>query len=112
VKKKKKRHRTGSLHEPGGRRGGLDGEEAAARLAPLEEREEFRKSPQSDGNQSNINDTIRVDKNSVKMPEHLVDEERDAASTFRVDYVVVVILAVMLAFIAFITWQISRMPDQ
>ncbi len=111
-KKKQKKWKTGRLHAPGGRRGGLDAEEASERLAPLEEREEFKKSPQTDGNQSNVKDTIRVDKNSVKMPEQLVDDERDAASTFRLDPVVVAILAAALAFIAFIAWQISRMPDK
>ena len=110
VKKRRKKWKTGRLHAPGGRRGGLDVEEASERLAPLEERKEFKESPQTDGNQSNVKDTIRVDKTSVKMPEQLAEDERDAAATFRIDPVVLVILTAMLAFIAFVAWQISRMP--
>lgn len=81
----------------------------AERLAPLEETEAFRESPQRDGGK-NAQDTIRVDKSSVKMPEQFTEEERSAASTFRLDPVVAVILTLMLAFIAFITWQITLMP--
>jgi actin-related protein len=95
---------------PGGHHGEDDGRAAAARLAPLEEQEEFKKSQQSDGNQSKIDDTIRVGNSNVKMPEHLVEDERDAASTFRLDAAVIFILAAMLAFIAFVAWQISGMP--
>ena len=112
VKKKRKKWKTGSLHAPGGRRGGLDAEEASERLAPLEERKEFKDSPQTDGNRGNVKDTIRVDRNSVKMPEQFVEEERDASATFRLDPVVLAILAAVLAFIAFIAWQISRMPEK
>ena len=108
--KKKKRWKTGRLHMPGGHHGDENGHAAAERLAPLEEQEQFRKSQQSDGNRSLIKDTIRVDNSSVKVPENLVEEERDAASTFRLDTAVLVILGVMLAFIAFVAWQISRMP--
>ncbi len=109
--KKRKKWKTGG-YAPAGRRGGLDAEEASERLAPLEERAEFKDSPQTDGNQSNVKDTIRVDRNSVKMPEHLVEDERDAAATFRLDPVALVILAAVLAFIAFVAWQISRMPER
>ena len=109
-KKRKKRWKTGRLHMPGGHHGEENGHAAAERLTPLEEQEEFKESQQSDGNRSKIHDTIRVDKNSVKMPENLVEEERDTASTFRLDTSVLVILLVMLAFIAFVAWQISKMP--
>jgi len=110
VKKKKKKWKTGRLHMPGGHHAEEDGHAAAERLAPLEEQEEFKKSQQSDGNQTKIKDTIRVDRNSVKMPESFVEDERDAASTFRLDTTVLVILALMLAFVGFVAWQISRMP--
>ena len=83
--------------------------EMAARLAPLEETEAFGESAQRDGDR-NAGDTIRVGRTSVKMPEKFLGEERDAASTFRLDAVIVVILALMLAFIAFIAWQITLMP--
>ncbi len=110
VKKRKKRWSTGRLHMPGVRHHNQNGDTAAARLTPLEERADFKQSQQTDDNRSKINDTIRVDKDSVKMPENLVEEERDAAATFRLDTAVVVILAVMLAFVAFVAWQISKMP--
>ena len=110
VKKSKKKWKTGRLHMPGGHHPEENGHAAAERLAPLEEQEAFKKSQQSDTNRSKINDTIRVDKNSVKMPENMVEEERDAASTFRLDTAVLVIIGVMLAFIVFVAWQISRMP--
>lgn len=83
--------------------------ELAARLAPLEETESFKKSAQGDGGRDS-RDTIRVDKTSVKLPEKFLEGERDAASTFRPAPVVVVILVVMLSFIAFIAWQITLMP--
>ncbi len=107
---KKKRWKTGRLHMPGGHHAEENGHAAAERLAPLEEQEGFKKSQQSDSNRSKIDDTIRVDRNSVKMPENFVEDERDAASTFRLDTAVLVILALMLAFIAFVAWQISAMP--
>jgi len=111
-KKKRQKWKTGRLYAPGGRRGGLDAEEASDRLTPLEEREDFKQSLQTDGNRSNVKDTIRVDRSSVKMPEQFADEDRDASSTFRLDPVVVAILTAVLAFIAFVAWQISRMPDK
>ena len=57
-------------------------------------------------------DTIRVDNKSVPMPEHLIDDEREGASTFRLEPVVFVILVSMLAFIAFIAWQVTLMPGK
>ena len=82
--------------------------ELSARLAPLEETEEFKRSEQREGR--NGDDTIRVDSTSVHTPEQLIAEERDAAETFRPHPVVVVILLITLAFIAFIAWQITLMP--
>jgi hypothetical protein len=82
----------------------------AERLTPLEETEEFKESPQREGKAHEADDTIRVDSKSVPMPEHLVDEEREGASIFRLEPVVVFILIAMLAFIAFIAWQVTLMP--
>jgi hypothetical protein len=81
----------------------------AARLTPLEEMEGFRASRQQDAGQGVPDDTIRVDSKSVRLPDRLVDEGGDG-SAFRLDGVVVVILAVMLAFVAFVAWQITLMP--
>ena len=83
--------------------------ETSGRLAPLEERKEFKRSEQGDAGRA-AGDTIRVDSASVKMPEHFAADERDAASTFRPHPIVVAILVIMLAFIAFVAWQITLMP--
>jgi hypothetical protein len=108
---KKKKHRKWKpwhAHGPGDHH--AQGDELAERLAPLEETEAFRKSEQSDASRTVVKDTIRVDSNTVKMPEKFLEEDRDAAATFRLHPVVVTILVVMLAFIAFIAWQITLMP--
>ena len=112
VKKKKKgrRWKTGSLHWPGSDHDHREHEaNVADRLAPLEETEAFKESPQKETTHA-PDDTIRVDSASVKMPETFVEDEREGASIFRLEPVAVAILLVMLAFIAFVAWQISLMP--
>ena len=112
-KGKKGRHRwqTGRLHWPGSHHPGHEGDgDEAARLKPLEETEEFKGSPQLDGKHGP--DTIRVDNKSVPMPAHLTEEEREGASVFHLEPVVFFIIAFMLAFIAFVTWQITLMPGK
>jgi hypothetical protein len=96
-------------HGAGGRR--EHQAKLAERLAPLEESEEFSQSGQHDGKRG-VDDTIRVDSSSVRMPEHLLEDERGASSTFRLEPVVLFILLAMLAFIAFIAWQITLMPSK
>ncbi|MDQ3803810.1 MAG: hypothetical protein M3416_08300 [Acidobacteriota bacterium] len=108
VKKKRRKWKPRHAHGPGDRH--EHEENLAKRLAPLEETAAFRKSEQSDGNHGSVKDTIRVDRSSVKMPEKFLEDERDAADTFRLHPVVVAILAAMLTFIAFIAWQITLMP--
>jgi hypothetical protein len=98
------------------RRGREDGrsrdpDDMAARLAPLEETAAFRDSEQSDAGKR-ANDTIRIDRQSVKVPEYLGDNERNIEGTFKLDTPVLVILLCFAAFIAFIAWQISLMPDK
>ena len=108
---KKKRWKTGRLHWPGSHHRHDEHEkDIAARLTPLEETEEFRKSHQSDGEHA-PDDTIHVDSSSVRVPENLVDEDREGANIFRLEPVVLFILVVMLAFIAFIAWQVTLMPE-
>jgi hypothetical protein len=112
VKKRKgkgRRWKTGALHWPGSRHEHEEG--AAERLAPLEETGEFEKSHQKDSEHA-ADDTIRVDSKSVQMPESFVDDEREGASVFRLEPVALAILLVMLAFIAFVAWQISLMPTK
>ena len=110
-KKGRKGWKTGRLHWPGSHHHGHDHAEEAARLTPLEETEEFKDSLQQEGIRK-ADDTIRVDNKSVPMPEHLLEEEREGSSIFRLEPVVLVILIGMLAFIAFIAWQVARMPPK
>jgi hypothetical protein len=110
---KGKRWKTGRLHWPGSGRGhdhDHDGE-IAERLTPLEETEEFRQSHQAEGDRA-PDDTIHVDSSSVRMPEHLVEDEREGARIFRLEPVVIFLLLAMLAFIAFVAWQITSMPEK
>jgi hypothetical protein len=103
---------TGRLHWPGSEHKHEESEESEADLlAPLEETEAFKDSPQCDSDKE-ARDTIRVDNASVRMPEQLTEDEREGGSIFRLEPVVFFILAAMLAFIAFITWQITLMPGK
>ena len=111
-RKRRSGWKTGRLHWPGSHHGGEDNADVAARLTPLEETEEFKESPQTDERPGAADDTIRVDSKSVPMPEHLVDDEREGASIFRLEPVVLVILVSMLVFIAFIAWQVTLMPEK
>jgi hypothetical protein len=108
---KKKRWKTGQLHWPGSRRGHEQEKGSAERLTPLEETGEFKRSRQSEGEHA-LDDTIHVDSSSVRVPENLVDEDREGANIFRLEPVVLFLLALMLAFIAFIAWQITLMPEK
>jgi hypothetical protein len=114
-KGKRKSWKTGRLHWPGsGHRHGRDSQkqaDEAARLTPLEETEQFKDSPQSDARSDVADDTIRVDSKSVPMPENLVeDEDREGTAIFKLEPVVLFILVIMLAFIAFVAWQVTLMP--
>ena len=111
-RKRKKGWKTGRLHWPGSDHDGHDHADVAERLKPLEETEEFEESPQREGRPGAADDTIRVDNKSVPMPEHLIEEEREGASIFRLEPVVLFILVAMLLFIAFIAWQVTRMPPK
>ena len=108
-RKRKTRWRTGSLHWPGS--GHKHEPDEAERLAPLEETEEFKESPQVDTDRD-AKDTIRVDSSSVPMPEHLFEDEREGSSIFRLEPVVLFVLIFMLAFIAFVAWQVTLMPKK
>ena len=107
--KRRKGWKTGRLHWPGSHHHEHDEPDMAERLKPLEETEGFKDSPQVEGRRGA--DTIRVDSKSVPMPERFMeDEEREGAHIFRLEPVVLFILVVMLAFIAFVAWQITTMP--
>ena len=111
-RKRKKGWKTGRLHWPGSHHHEHEHDDVAARLTPLEETEEFKESPQRDGQPHGADDTIRVDSKNIPVPESLVDDEREGASIFRLEPVVFFILVAMLAFIAFVAWQITIMPEK
>lgn len=94
-------------------------DELSAMLAPLEEQKPEAAAPQlndaqppANGNGEYHDATIRVDSRSVKMPDRLLDEDepRQGLRIFRLEPLVLVIVAAMLVFMAFIAWQISQMP--
>lgn len=72
----------------------------AASLAPPEEQDAT----------ANDNGRIVVDGGQVKLPEGLVDESEESSNIFHLEPVVIVVLLITLAFVAFIIWQISLMP--
>jgi len=109
-RKRRKGWKTGRLHWPGSHHHEHDEPNIAERLRPLEETEEFKDSPQVDEKPRGADDTIRVDSKSVPMPEHLLEDEREGASIFRLEPVVFFILLAILAFITFVAWQITLMP--
>lgn len=109
VKKTGRRRKTGRLHWPGSRH--EHEEDEAAKLTPLEETDEFEESSQAESKRD-ADDTIRVNSASVHVPDNFVEDERSAASTFRLEPIVVAILLAALAFIAFIAWQITLMPEK
>ena len=111
-KKRRKRWKTGQFHWPGSDHDHDEHDhDQAERLRPLEETREFKESPQVDSDRA-AKDTIRVDAKSVPMPEQLLEDEREGSGIFRLEPVVVFILLAMLAFIAFVAWQITLMPPK
>jgi hypothetical protein len=81
-----------------------DTEELAAQLAPLEER---GGGAQGGGAQNN-GGSIVVDTGALKLPEGLAAEGEKDKRLLGFEPVVLFIVVVALAFIAFIAWQISR----
>ncbi|HYO63619.1 MAG TPA: hypothetical protein VER08_08185 [Pyrinomonadaceae bacterium] len=88
--------------------------EQAARLAPPEER--APRAPSGNGGapaDSYADGTIVVDTSDLNTPRGFGDDEEDDGSRiFGVERVVLVILLGVLAFAAFVAWQISRMPPK
>jgi hypothetical protein len=90
----------------------------AAQLAPLEEQKE-RNAPQHvdsghaaiQGGATQEYGAIVVDNESVRLSNDIM-EGKGGSRFLGMEPVVLAILAFMLAFIAFIAWQISRMPPQ
>ena len=75
-----------------------------AQLTPLEEQESITKKDE------NHDGAILVDTGELKLPKGINTEEDDSAK-FHLDTVVIVILLLATAFIAFITWLIATGPE-
>src|SRR5687768_4367598 len=83
----------------------------AARLAPLEEKGQRTSTAIEERIASGADQepgTIVVDKNNLRVPREMM--EGGKKHLLGIEPVVLVILAFMLSFIAFIAWQISQMP--
>jgi hypothetical protein len=90
-------------------------DELSAMLAPLEELMPETTPPPGQSVDGDYQDaTIRVNSSSVKAPERLLDEDgpREGLRIFRLEPLVVVILSITLGFIAFVAWQITKMPPK
>ena len=90
-------------------------DELSAMLAPLEELMPEAVPPPPPGQSVNgdyHDATIRVDSSSIKTPEKLLheDEPREGLRIFYLEPLVLVILSILLAFVAFVAWQITLMP--
>ncbi len=97
-------------HRNGGRR--RHTAELSARLAPPEELQSGGTKPEQPGaiNGDYQDGTIKIDSASVKSSGKSLTGEDEATNVFRLEPVIAVILVLTLAFIAFITWQITLMP--
>jgi len=95
-----------------------DTTQLAALLAPLEELDK-RSAARQIGISPHLGDphadphygAIVVDNEGLQVPKDILEGSNEK-TFFGMEPVVLVILGVMLAFIAFIAWQISQMPAQ
>ena len=95
------------------RRRSGDTREMAAQLAPLEELRESSESGRSNASQvvAHENGAIVVGVEQTELAkEGVAAEDRNGA--LGLEPVVIVIVGLLLAFIVFIAWQISRMPAE
>jgi len=80
----------------------------AEKLAPLEERRKTAAAQTKDGTgRDGEPGAIVIDQTSVNLPQGM-DNERETKAG--IEPVVLIILGLLLAYIGFITWQISQMP--
>lgn len=105
------------IQHRGRRRRKRDTTELAAQLAPLEEQnlsaaeQQGAKDLGSTSSEAKRPDgSIVVDTGSLVLPKEI--GEREPKGFLGIEVVVLVIVGLMLAFIAFIAWQISQMPVQ
>ncbi|MDQ3584298.1 MAG: hypothetical protein M3407_00840 [Acidobacteriota bacterium] len=104
VKNKKKRR---LWHRPDNRKEKDDLTEIAAQLAPLEE---IHESLNPTAHPNNNGGAIWLDTGALNLPKGLGEEDDARSSLWRPEPVILAILLIALAFIAFIAWQISLMP--
>ena len=94
---------------PAGLRRKGDTNELAASLAPLEELTEHAQASTSQGTSGLVtqeNGAIVVGSRKLTLPKDVVEVETRRA----IEPVVIVIAALLLAYVLFIAWQISQMP--
>ena len=96
------------------RRRSSDTRELAERLAPLEElrpadSRETAVHPDGSAVVAQENGAIVVGRQKPTLPEDVI-EGSNSKGPFGLEPVVIVIVGLMLAFILFIAWQVSRMP--
>lgn len=92
-----------------------DTDQLAAQLAPLEEQDRLSAERQlgltsTQGEAGRTPGAIVVDSDYQGISKDLI-EARDETRFFGMEPVVLVVLIIMLSFIAFITWQITLMPQ-
>jgi hypothetical protein len=88
-----------------------DANQLAAQLAPLEEQNQDAARKQGAAVESGSNNgggAIRIDNQDLRLPKGV--NEAEGESPLGIDPLVVVILAVLLAYVVFIAWQVSLMP--
>lgn len=95
------------------RRRSTDTRELAERLAPLEELDPAEsKKPAARGGNSQVvaqeEGAIIVGRNKPALPDDVI-EGSDRNGIFGLEPVVIVIVGLLLAFIVFIAWQVSKM---
>jgi hypothetical protein len=84
--------------------------ELAADLAPLEEQDRDAALKQIATESNQERGAIVVDTQNMQLP-HGVEQAGEGKSSWGIEPVVIVIVGLLLVFIAFITWQITQMPN-
>jgi len=82
--------------------------ELSARLAPLEELDKER--AQEHPPQTKNDGTIVIDTGSLKLPENLMEQERQENGILGLEPIVLAILILALAFIAVVAYLVYQMP--